>query len=196
MKNRFLLTIICLFGLLLSSAVGQEEPEPEEEPKRGFDKEKLFFGGNFALNFGNITIINISPQVGYRFNRYLAAGIGINGAYVSQRTQYYNGSTYSRENYGVVGLNIFGRIYPIEQLFLHAQPEMNYTWSKLKVYGPPDETFNRAGKIVPSILVGAGAAIPAGRGAFIVMVQYDILHNDRTPYGDRIFYNFGYNFGF
>jgi len=185
--------ILCLNTMFLTSVA--QEPEPEE-PKRGFDKSKLFVGGNFALNFGNITIINISPQLGYRFNRYFAAGVGINGMYSSLRTQYYNGTTASRENFGVVGLNIFGRVYPIEQLLLQVQPELNYTWSKLKIYGPPDQIQNQGGKIVPSMLVGAGAALPAGRGVFLVMVQYDLLHNDRTPYGDRIFYNFGYNFGF
>lgn len=169
--------------------------QEEEAPKTGFDKSKLFVGGNFALNFGNITIVNISPQVGYRFNRFFAAGAGVNGEYTSFRFQDFNGRTTSRQNYGVAGLNIFGRVYPIEQLLLQVQPELNYTWGKEKFYGPPDIESKLEGKIVPSVLVGGGAAIPAGRGAFLIMVQYDVLQNERTPYGNKIFYNFGYNIG-
>lgn len=184
-----------LFFITAAAMLANAQDEPVEEVK-GFDKNKLFFGGNFALNFGNITIVNVSPQIGYRFNRLLAAGVGVNGQYSSFRRQYVNGQTASRENYGVAGLNIFGRVYPIDQILLQVQPEANYTWGKLKTYGPPDEELKLKGKIVPSLLVGAGGVIPAGRGAMIVMVQYDVLQNERTPYGSRIFYNFGYNLGF
>lgn len=188
-----LMLVLVLFGVVGTNAYSQEE-EPLEV--KGFDKSKLFFGGNFALNFGNITIINISPQIGYRFNRFLAAGVGLNGQYSSFRRQYINGQTASRENYGVAGFNVFGRVYPIQQVLLQVQPEANYTWGKLKTYGPPDQVLKLEGKIVPSVLLGAGAAIPAGRGAFIAMIQYDVLQNERSPYGNRAFYNFGYNMGF
>jgi hypothetical protein len=181
--------------MLIAFTGNAQDVEEETEPK-GFDKNKLFVGGNFALNFGNITIVNISPQIGYRFNRFLAAGVGINGQYSSFRTRYSNGGTFSRENYGVAGLNIFGRVYPIEQVLLQLQPEANYTWGKYKEYGNPPYEQKLEGKIVPSLLAGAGAALPAGRGAFIVLAQYDLLQNDRTPYGDKVFFTFGYNFGF
>ena len=172
-------------------AVSQEEAEKTG----GFDKSKLFFGGNFGLSFGEYTLINISPQVGYRFNRTFAAGTGINFQYVSSKTRFTNSTNDYKENFGVGGLNIFGRIYPIEYILLQMQPEINYTWGKRKYYnGFPDERLE--GKLVPSLLGGAGAAIPMGRGAFLVMVQYDILQNGRSPYGERVFYNFGYNFGF
>ncbi|MET0244193.1 MAG: hypothetical protein ABW174_12025 [Flavitalea sp.] len=141
--------------------------------------------------------MNISPQLGYRFNRYLAAGVGVNALYSSFRSIYANGGgTASRTNYGVAGVNAFGRVYPIEFVFLQAQPEANYVWGKQKNYFENRE-YRLGGKIVPSLLLGAGGAIPTGNtGAFIVMAQYDVLQNERTPYGDRVFFNFGYNFGF
>jgi hypothetical protein len=173
------------------SVLAQEE---EEEPKKGFDKDKLFISGNFGLSFGDFTLINISPQIGYRFNNVLAAGVGVNGIYSSSRSRFLNGETASRENYGVVGLNIFGRVYPIQYAFLQLQPEVNYTWGKLKEYSP-DVVYKLDGKMVPSLLAGAGAAIPAGAGAFIIMAQYDVLQNARTPYGEKVFFSFGFNFG-
>jgi hypothetical protein len=193
--NRKSLLIAIVFLTTLSVATqAQYERDREREPKQGFDKSKLFFGGNFGLGFGgNSTLVNVSPQIGYRFNPYLAAGAGVTFLYSSYRYRYYNPEY--KENYGVAGLNVFGRVYPIEYLFLQIQPEMNYNWGKFKFYdGSPDQKLK--GKIVPSLLGGAGAAIPAGGGAFIVMVQYDLLQNTRSPYGNRAFYNFGYNFGF
>src|SRR4051812_37617007 len=98
--------LVLMFGsLLVFAANAQEEPAA---PEKGFDNSKLFVGGYFGLSFGNATFINISPQVGYRFNKFFAAGVGINGQYSSFKTDYTDGTT-TRENYGVFGLNIFGR---------------------------------------------------------------------------------------
>jgi hypothetical protein len=191
MKKLILLS--ALIGIAMLKAVAQDE---EPEPVKGFDRSKLFVGGNFALNFGNYTIINISPQLGYRFNRFLAAGVGINGQYSSFKTEFTNGSTYSRSNYGVAGLNLFGRFYPINQAFIQIQPELNHVWVKEKYYDTNPATEYKLTKFVPSLLVGAGAAIPTGRGAFIVMGQYDVLQQTYTPYGDKIFLSIGYNMGF
>jgi hypothetical protein len=189
MKMKYLLAF-CLFSALTISVYAQDE----EEAKKGFDKDKLFVSGNFGLSFGDFTLVNVSPQLGYRFNNTLAAGVGINGIYSSARSRFINGETASRENYGVVGLNIFGRVYPIQYAFLQLQPEMNYTWGKLKEYSP-DAEYKLDGKLVPSLLAGAGASIPAGRGAFLIMAQYDVLQNNRTPYGEKVFLSFGFNFG-
>ncbi|MGN6419295.1 MAG: hypothetical protein ACTHMC_17485 [Pseudobacter sp.] len=190
--KQFALAAFLLFGALAVQA--QREPVEQEQPKGGFNKENLFFGGNFGLSFGDYTLVNVSPQVGYRFNRYLAAGAGVNFLYSSFKRRYNVGADY-KENYGNAGLNIFGRVYPIEYLLLQLQPEANYVWGKIKY---PDNTqLKLDGQIVPSLLGGAGAVIPTGgRGSFIVMVQYDLLQNERSPYQNRAFYNFGYNVGF
>lgn len=166
------------------------QDEPEQEEKRGFDKSKLFFGGNFGLSFGSsFTLINVSPQVGYRFNRYVAAGTGVNFIYSSSKYDWYG----FRDNFGVAGLNIFGRVYPIEQLFAQVQPELNYTWGKRKYNGGQEQKLD--GSFVPSLLIGAGGAIPmGGRGAMIVMIQYDVLQRDRAPYGKNAFVSVGFNF--
>ncbi|OQP47232.1 hypothetical protein A4H97_06920 [Niastella yeongjuensis] len=191
--KKYLLTA-CLFALCSLVAVAQdrEGDESSNGGGGGFDKSKLFFGGNLGLAFGSYsTLVNVSPQIGYRFNRYLAAGAGINFLYSSNKYDYAG----YKEEYGVTGLNVFGRFYPIEYIFLQVQPEANYTWLKYHFYnGEPDEKLPN--KIVPSLLGGIGAAIPAGRGYFIVTANYDLLQNERSPYGNRAFFNFGYNFGF
>jgi hypothetical protein len=187
----------CLLVLLLSSCsfiVFAQEEEEEEEPKKGFDKEKLFFGGTFGASFGSYTFINVSPQVGYRFNRFFAAGTGINFIFSSSKYDYGNPNLDYKNEYGVVGLDIFGRVYPVEFLLVQAQPEMNYTWGKLKFYdGTPEQKLEA--KFVPCLLVGGGAAIPiGGKGAMTVMLQYDVIQDVRSPYGTNPFLSIGFNF--
>lgn len=189
-------SLLALCLLLCTSLALQAQEDVPGKRGGGFDRDRLFFGGNFGMGFGNrATQINVSPQIGYRFNQYLAAGAGINFLYSSYKYYAGGGGEY-RENFTVAGLNIFGRVYPIEYIFLQLQPELNYTWGKRKYYfnDLPDDKLD--GKVVPSLLGGVGAAIPAGSGAFTVMVQYDLLDQERSPYGSRAFISFGYNIGF
>src|ERR1044072_1328485 len=112
MKN-LLLFILCL-SLAGRSFSQYEEKPPAAEETKGFDKSKLFFGGSFGLSFGDQTLINVSPQIGYRFTPMFAAGAGINFIYSSIKSYYSNGDIYSRQNLGYAGLNVFGRVYPIQ----------------------------------------------------------------------------------
>jgi hypothetical protein len=190
--KKLLLTTAFALGVVFSGFAQDDEPV-----ERGFDKNKLFFGGSFGLAFGNSTLVNVSPQLGYRFNQYFAAGAGINMQYSAFKSEYSTGQTYSREEYGMAGLNLFGRVYPIPQILLQLQPEMDYTWGNLKLYGPPEYTEKLDGKFIPCVLAGAGGMIPAGRNSgFIVMVQYDLVQDARSPYGKNVFYSFGFNAGF
>ena len=192
--KKYLLTA-CLFALCSVVVMAQDGAGDEAPKSSGFDKSKLFFGGNFGLAFGSYsTLVNVSPQIGYRFNRYLAAGAGVNFLYSSYKYDYGDPYQNYKETYGVTGLNVFGRVYPIEYIFIQVQPEANYTWLKYHFYdGNPDQKLPN--KIVPSLLGGIGASIPAGRGYFIVTANYDLLQKERSPYGNKAFFNFGYNFG-
>jgi hypothetical protein len=190
MKNTVFILVLCLSSI---SSFAQDEAAVE---KKGFQKEKIFVGGNFGLTFGDYTLINISPQVGYRFNNYLAAGLGINAQYISVKQYLYSGQEYSKTSQGVTGLNIFGRVYPIDQIMLQVQPEANYVFGNIKYYdGRSPANTKLDAVIVPSLLLGGGAVIPSGRGAFIASVFYDILQDKNSPYGARPIYNFGFNIG-
>lgn len=166
----------------------------DEQKKKGFDKSKLFVGGNFGMTFGDYTLINVSPQLGYRFNQYLAAGAGINFQYVSLKERDYYGNAIDRISQDVIGLNIFGRVYPIRQLMLQAQPELNYVFGKRKYYdNTPPTTIDAS--LVPSLLLGGGIVFPAGNGGLIISVLYDVLQQPNSPYSTQPFFNFGYNVG-
>ena len=103
-------------------------------------------------------------------------------------------SIYERDIYSYAGFNVFGRVYPIPYLFIHAQPELNYIWGKRKFYdGTPDNKI--PSQFVPSLLMGVGAAIPAGQGAITISILYDVLQNNLSPYYRQPLYGFGFNIG-
>lgn len=187
--------LLFVFAVMLSAQYAAAQDEQQEPVKRGFDKSKLFFGGNFGLGFGTNTSVNVSPQVGYRFNDYFAAGVGVNFNYFSYKSFYSNGADYSRTSFGYTGFNIFGRVYPIKFILLQAQPELNYSWGSVK-YFDGTAKFKYPGQFVPSLLIGGGGAIPMGgrNGALLLMIQYDVLQESRSPYGNRPFFTMGYNF--
>ena len=189
MKNYLLLLLVLLSSHVL---LAQEE----EGKEKGFQRDKVFFGGNFGLGFGNITRVNISPQIGYRFTDHFAAGTGINFQYVAFKEKYSNGDLFYKASQGVVGLNVFGRYYPIRQFMLQVQPEANYIFGKEIYYDSnPRQEYTLNTKIVPSLLAGGGVVLPSGRGAFIISVFYDVLQDANSPYGNKPIMNFTFNVG-
>ncbi len=165
------------------------------QKKGGFQKEKLFYGGNLGLSFGSITYINLSPLIGYRFSDLFAAGLQVNGLYESARYKNLSNRTTRKERYGMVGLGVFGRVYPIPQLFLHIQPELNYVMGKVKYYDPPAE--DNYHKMVPAFLAGGGYSQKIGpNSAFVIMILYDVLQDESSPYGSKPIFRAGVNIGF
>jgi len=186
-----------LFSLFLCAAfisnAQDERSEPDEE--KGFKKENVFVGGNFGLTFGDYTLINLSPQVGYRFSKWFAAGVGINGQYVGYKDRAFNGDVYRKVSQGVAGLNVFGRVFPINNfgLFLQAQPEANYLFGKETYYQPSKEEYKLDATIAPSFLLGGGIILGSGgRGGTMISVMYDVLQHEDSPYSNRPIYNFGF----
>ncbi len=159
----------------------------------GFDKSKLFVGGNLGLAFGYATMINVAPQVGYHFSPMFAAGVGLNYSYYNYSYGGYSNYSY-KETYA--GMSIFGRVYPLQQFFIQVQPELNHVWGSGYFYSDQVEP-SKVSQFVPSLLLGGGAAIPTGNGGAITFsVMYDVIQNIYSPYYHQAVYGVGYNFGF
>lgn len=181
-----LLLVLCVTG----RSYAQESPRPGRPT---LDPSRLFFGGNFGMRFGDFTFVNVSPQVGYRFTDRFSAGGGVNFIASSTMTRTSGGDRFMKQGYGYAGLNLFARIFPVANLFVNVQPEMNYSWGTVRYYNGQADVKS-PGAFVPVLLVGAGASIPTGRGNIIAMYQYDLVGNERSPYGRRPFLTFGFNF--
>lgn len=153
-----------------------------------FDKNKLFFGGNLGMQFGSYTLVDISPQIGYAFNQYISAGAGLRFTYVNAEYSSYEATrTYA-------GFNLFAHVYPIQNIILSFQPGIDYLWGKDKYDNGSEFSDNRA---VPSFVIGGGLRIPTGNtGAITMMLKYDVVQDEYSPFGDSVFYSVGYVFGF
>ena len=183
-KN-FSLATLLVFCSLATFAQAEEE---------GAKRDRFFAGGNFGLSLGRYTLISLNPQVGYRFNRFLSAGLGMNLVYASQKEKY-NGADYSKTTQGITGLNTFVRFYPVQRFLVQLQPEANYIFGNVKYYNPPGK-YKLDAEIIPSFLVGGGLVTPTQRGAMLFTVMYDVLQNPNSPYGNRPIVNVGYNVNF
>jgi hypothetical protein len=161
---------------------------------RGLRKENFFVGGNFGMTFGQYTLINVSPQLGYRFNKFVAAGLGLNLLYVSDKEKDLYGNDYRKVVQGVTGLNLFGRVYPLQYIMLQVQPEANYIFGKQIFYQPTRQSYSLDASIVPSLLVGGGFVMPSDRASLIISLMYDVLQDVNSPYGNKPVVNVGYNF--
>ena len=169
----------------------------QDEEKTTTTNNRLFAGGSLGLSFGNYTLINLSPQIGYRFNKYLASGIGFNLIYASQKDKDYYGRDLSKSVQGITGLNVFTRFYPVEKFFVQIQPEANYIFGNITYFqGNAPGKYKLDAQIVPSFLGGGGLVVPTGNGALITTVMYDVLQRLNSPYGNKPIVNVGYNFNF
>lgn len=134
--------------------------------------------------------------MGYRFNKSLAAGAGINFEYYKEKTHITTTEDLITR-FGLVGLNIFGRVYPIENIMLQIQPEANYKFGDITDYDYSTQSSVKSTAppvIVPSFLAGGGFVLPSRGGALIISVMYDVLQDKNSPYGKKPIINFGYSF--
>lgn len=174
--------------------VEQSHARQDTSMPKGFNPDRLVFGGNFSLSFGEFSFINISPQVGYMFSNYFTAGAGLN--YINSGIRYFNsnGSEAYREKFGYAGMNLFARFFPTNFAFVMIQPEFNYSWGKVRFpNNQPDLKLSSAW--VPTLLVGLGANLGGQRGrGMLLSVQYDLAQDPRSPYGNQPFFTMGYAF--
>ena len=207
MKNRLFFLPLLIFSVAATAQYTPVTPlhnRPVEaetdtaETKKGFDPDRLVIGGNLGASFGDYTFVNLAPQVGYMINKYITAGVGVN--YLYQSVKYYDnsGNDFYRNNLSYAGVNLFTRVFPVRFLFISAQPELDYSWGKTKFKGAYSELYNDVkldGKFVPAFLVGAGAVLsPNGKGGMFISLQYDVIQNNRSPYGTRPYLNIGFGF--
>ena len=114
----------------------------------------------------------LAPQLGYQFNQYFMAGVGVSyyyskykGYIKSDRITHYNNS---------LGGNLFAYLYPTSFLALSVQPEANYIWASYK--DAAGVSYKRD-VLVPSVVVGAGLRL----GRAHAMLYYDLVQDVDSP---------------
>ena len=143
--------------------------------KGAFDRRNLRFGANLGLSLSkNYTYLSVGPQVGYQFNNYLMTGGGI---------RYYHYkvtmSNYISKN-NLLGVSLFGYLYPLRFFTVFMQPEINYIHSRVIYTGEEasEEVEEESCGWVPSVVVGAGLRL----GRSHITLNYDLVQDKNSPH--------------
>jgi hypothetical protein len=155
-------------------------------------RERLFFGGNFGLQLGTITDIQISPVIGLWLLPRLNVAVGPNYRFVkyrTERTNIYGGKGYI-QFVVIKDLNSFLPIGSNTGIFLHIEDE----WLSLEsAYwkNPPvfSERFN-----INTVLAGGGISQQMGRRSSMnIMVLWALNDSGYGVYSNpeiRVSFNF------
>jgi hypothetical protein len=203
-----------------SSGNASKKPTSSQQ-KKGFDIDRLIYGGGMFGGGGNNSIaIGLSPMVGYRITDFWSAGISLGYRYFYTKDYFrlYN-NTWQRHDYYNLNQHIFTpgvwtRLRVFKNIFTHFEFENVVT--SFKYYeAVPQNNFEHIGyritDNVPCLLVGGGLRQPLGdNSSFVFYGLYDVLQNvnmrqdpnnpnrniSRSPYARTLDIRVGVNFGF
>jgi hypothetical protein len=180
-----LFAIFFLAFCLKCSVFAQDKKTPKEY---GSFKEHLFTGGSIGLNIGTITLIEASPMLGYRFNDYLAAGLGFT-------YQYYRDNSYKPAiSTDIYGGRVFARVYPIEKAFLHVEYEVLSL--KTDVFDYLNMYPNTTRFTFTSLFGGGGYREPISDKSYAyIMLLYNFNDSMNSPYGNPFVLRMGVEIG-
>lgn len=184
-KSVVLILLIVIFGFFLNNkANAQRTIYEDENPPL---KDRMYFGGNFSLQLGNVTFIDVSPLAGAMITEKYSAGVGAT-------YQYYNNSFFRDATSHVYGGRIFNRYNIFRQIFLHAEYEALNLEVPNFIPNTNEVFFTR--EWVPGLFGGAGYFVPFGdRGGMNFMVLYNFSHdNIRSNYNEPYVFRVGFVF--
>lgn len=174
-RIHYYLTLVVLL-LLTGSAYAQQDSlfvkrKNEEFREKPAWTEKITFGGNFGLQFGRITQINISPLIGYRITDKFVAGGGPSYIYTSYK--YSNGLKVENT---ILGGRVFGQHIIFENLA--ARAEFEYLSIEYPV-GFNGTDFIKTKEWVANPLVGLSYNLPLGRkSSFNITALYNLNYQN------------------
>jgi len=184
-RNTFF-TILLLFASvsIISGQKSKEKPPPF--------RERLFFGGNFGLQLGTITDIQVSPVIGLWILPRLAVAVGPNYRfykYYHERTNIFGGKSYLQ----FVVIKDISSIIPVGVnigVFLHVEDELLSLESSY--WKNPPITSDRF--YINTILAGGGISQQIGRRSSLnIMVLWALNDSDYGVYSNpeiRVSFNF------
>ena len=181
--KRIISVIVAL--IIINMASAQVIFEEGEKPSV-FDR--MYFGGNFSASFGDITLVYVSPIVGYMITRGLSAGVGITYQYYKNKFYNYESNTYGGKIFARQNINILKL-----PLFAYAEYEsLNLEIQRFDLNG---EAY-LAREWYPRMYLGGGFFQPIGRrSGFFILVMYDVIYGGSgSPYSSPWVYRIGFSF--
>jgi hypothetical protein len=158
-------------------------------------KERIFFGGNFGLGFGNIvSSVALEPLVGVMLGP--STSVGVQGSYTYINWRRFNVDDHVFGYRGFLRQNIpfnFPALLGGGNFVIQGEVE------RMKVQFPVLDANNnvvQARGWVPGTLIGPGVFYPnQRRGGFHFLVLYNFSHDRiRSPYGSEVVLRVGFIF--
>ncbi len=172
-------SVTLLFFFSSGFAVYSQQRNNDTPPLR----ERIFFGGDFGLQFGTITNIEVSPVIGLWVLPRVAIAAGPEYKYYAERhigsTSIFGGRVYTQ----LVLIQDVNNIIPAGihlGLFLHAEDELQSLesdtpfWTNSQV---ETERFN-----INAFLVGGGISQPMGRRSSLNIIVLWALNDNYEIY--------------
>ena len=164
---------IIIFVLLLSIsdfAISQKD----SIPKNPF-RNKLYTGGSVGLQIGDVTLIEVSPILGYNITKNLSIGIGASYQFMKIREYNISSNTY--------GGSVFSRYTIWRSIFAHAEYEL-LNFENIELY---NNVIHKQRMNVSSLFVGGGYRQMIGENsAMVLLVLWNLNETPYTPYTNPI----------
>ena len=175
---------VSLFALSLISYC-QEEGYNFENVRRGFDKDRIYFGGNLgSFQFGQITSFDLSPMIGYRLTDKFSTGIGVSYQYFRSNPDHFTTDIY--------GGRIIGNYIINDYLIAQAEGEVLSLESKYFILS--NQVHDSQRFLNKSVYVGGGYKQNFGEHSFTyIVLLYNILYSADSHLGNPII-RVGFNF--
>ena len=169
------LLYVLFFSILILLLTNSSKAQINTDDKRqkGNFTSRLFFGGGFGLQFGSVTLIELSPLVGYKVTPKFSLGVSPTYKYYKYN-DYYGPSNDLSTN--VWGGSIFARYSIFQNVFAHVEYETLYY--NTKVSGNPEymQQYN-------SFFVGGGYNQQIGQNsAMYFLLLWNLNDTPDSPY--------------
>lgn len=181
MKIRIISLLFCFLsiGQLTAQDIESTPYTSAADELKPSIKERFYFGGNLGAQFGNYTMINVAPLVGFKITDKWSIGSQTTYSYVK-----INYSNYLLEDH-IYGASLFTRYFIFKNFFAHSEFEvLNGNWAGT------GERFN-----VNSMFVGGGYLYKiSSRAGVGISAMFNLLPSMYSPYRNPIL-NVGFTFG-
>lgn len=173
------LLLICVTACCFADdgfpAPGLSSNENQTKPKTSF--KRTFVGCDLGVTFGDYTEVRISPLIGYRFSRNVAAGLKFVYRHSWQKVNV-NQTNQTTDQSNGLGGNVYVQYNPVKDFYL--KTEFSY------VEYPQQTTQNLNPDVwVPFVFLGLGYSQELSRNVFMNLgIKVDILNNQNSPFDD------------
>lgn len=184
-KSTFLLIVLFL---LCNFSFGQAMLEREDGETY---KHTFFGGGSLGVQFGTVTMVDISPMAGYYIFEYWSVGLGLTYQYIND--QYWD------ETMNVIGGRLFTRFYlPIfPSVFAHGEYQY-MTYNTNVAYNTNSLTVGgkKQWYSVSDVLLGGGFRQSlGGRSGMTLMILWNFNESPYSLYSNPVM-RVGFDIGF